>query len=133
LKFNAGEERFLEENEVGRFATMTKDGFPHVVPVSYIYHCGAFWIATDYQTRKYRNLRSYKKIGLVVDAGYDSNHGMLIQGKAKIYERGREFRKIYAIFNKKFNWVRADPWKEGEAPFIKIQPVRKACWGPGLS
>jgi nitroimidazol reductase NimA-like FMN-containing flavoprotein (pyridoxamine 5'-phosphate oxidase superfamily) len=132
MRFNAEEERFLRDNEIGRLATITKDGLPHVVPVCYIYRSRCLWVATDYETGKYRNLLSNNKVALVVDAGYDSNRGILIQGRAKIYERGHEFRRIYAVFHKKFHWVKATPWKEGEAPFIKIQPLRKACWGPRL-
>ena len=132
MKFRTVEERFLSENEVGRLATISADGFPHVVPVCYIYHSGELWVATDYGTAKYRNLLSNKSTALVVDAGYDSNRGILIQGRAKIYEKGPEFRRIYAVFRKKFNWVRANPWKEGEAPFVKITPLHKACWGTGL-
>lgn len=132
MRFNLEEDRFLSDNEVGRLATIDKDGLPHVVPVCYVYRSGGLWIATDYKTGKYRNLMSNDKVALVVDAGYDSNRGILVQGRARIYRRGRKFRTIYAVFYKKFNWVRATPWKEGEVPFVKIEPVRKASWGPTL-
>ena len=58
MKFKIEEERFLKDNEVGRLATISKDGLPHVVQVCYIYHSGALWIATDYKTAKHRNLIS---------------------------------------------------------------------------
>jgi nitroimidazol reductase NimA-like FMN-containing flavoprotein (pyridoxamine 5'-phosphate oxidase superfamily) len=132
VRFNVEEERFLRDNEVGRLATICVDGLPHLVPVCYIYRSGGLWVATDYETRKYRNLLRNNRVALVVDAGYDSNRGILVQGRARIYERGREFRKAYAAFYKKFNWVRATPWKEEEVPIIKIIPIRKACWGPRL-
>jgi nitroimidazol reductase NimA-like FMN-containing flavoprotein (pyridoxamine 5'-phosphate oxidase superfamily) len=132
MMFTSEEERFLKENEVGRLATISPDGLPHVVPVCYIYRSGNLWVATDYETRKYRNILSNNKLALVVDAGYDSNRGMLVHGHARVHERGTEFTRVYAIFYKKFNWVRATPWKEGQVPFIKIIPSRKACWGPGL-
>jgi hypothetical protein len=53
----------------------------------------------------------------------------MVQGKAEIFEKGPKFRKAYAIFHKRLRWVRADPWKEGEAPFIRIKPITKASWG----
>ena len=133
MKFSEEEERFLTDNEVGRLATIGKEGFPHAVPVCYIYHAGSLWVAIDYETAKYRNLQSNNKVALVVDTGYDANRGMVIQGLATVYERGQKFRDIYAIFHEKFNWVRANPWGEGEAPLIRIEPVRKACWGPRLT
>jgi hypothetical protein len=57
------------------------------------------------------------------------NKAVIIQGIADIIEGGREFRDLYRKFNKKFEWVRKDPWKEGEAPFIKIRVTNKLSWG----
>ena len=87
MKFTTAEQRFLHENEVGTLATIAKSGFPHATPVSYVYHAGSIWVATDYDTAKYRNLQSNNKVALVVYAGYDANHGMVIQGLAKVVEK----------------------------------------------
>lgn len=87
------------------------------------------WVATDYATRKYRNLQKNKNVALLVDVGGYSRSGILIQGRATIFEKGPEFREIYPVFYKKFDWVRADPWKENEAPFLHIEPSRKISWG----
>lgn len=131
VKFVAAEERFLKRNELGRLGTVSPDGMPHVVPVCYIYQDGNILIATDYQTRKYRNLRANDRAAFVVDL-YKPNRAILIQGRANILERGLEFREAYGLFYKRFSWVRADPWKEGAAPFIKIEPMNKTSWGLGL-
>lgn len=48
MKFNIEEVRFLRDNEVGRLATISKNGLPHVVPVCYIYRSESLWIATEY-------------------------------------------------------------------------------------
>ena len=53
----------------------------------------------------------------------------MVDGIAEILEHGDEFRSIYSIFYDRFDWVRADPWDEYEAPFIKIKPIRKVSWG----
>jgi nitroimidazol reductase NimA-like FMN-containing flavoprotein (pyridoxamine 5'-phosphate oxidase superfamily) len=129
LEFRRAEERFLRDNEVARLATVGPDGLPHVVPVCFIYSSGAFWVATDYGTRKFGNLQRNRKVALLVDVGQYSNRGVLIQGKARIFKKGSEFRGIYKVFFKKFDWVRADPWMEGEAPFIRIEPSWKVSWG----
>jgi nitroimidazol reductase NimA-like FMN-containing flavoprotein (pyridoxamine 5'-phosphate oxidase superfamily) len=128
VRFSNSEVRFLEKNEIGRFATASTKGMPHVVPVSYLHHDGFFWIAVDYDTKKYRNLLANNRVALLVDV-LNPNRGILVQGRAEILERGPEFRRAYEIFYKRFSWVRADPWKEGEAPFVKIVPLKKASWG----
>jgi len=33
------------------------------------------------------------------------------------------------MFSEKFTWVRNDPWKENEAPFLKIIVSNKVSWG----
>jgi len=129
LKFSTAEMRFIDDNEVARFATVGLDGIPHVVPVCYLYSSDAFWVATDYGTRKYHNLQRNNGVALLVDTGCDSNRGILVQGRARIFDEGPEFREIYKVFHRKFDWVRAMPWKEGEAPFVRIEPMRKASWG----
>ena len=126
IEFTKIEEKFLLENEACRVATSHND-IPHVTPVTYSY----FFIATDYDTRKYKNLKVNKNIGLAVDVYNSSveNKAVIIQGTVDIIERGEEFKRLYKKFEKKFEWVRNDPWKEGEAPFIKIKPFNKVSWG----
>jgi len=127
-KFKRPEKIFLERNELGRLATISRDGFPHVVPVSYLYYHGNICIAVDYGTRKFRNMMMSKKVAFVVDT-FNPNRGMLIIGSVKIIEKGKEFNQIYKAFHRKFAWVRANPWKAEEAPFVKIRPVRVLNWG----
>ena len=130
LRYTKNEEKFLLENEACRMATSHNDT-PHISPVTYIYKDGFFFIATDYNTRKYKNIKTNKKIALSVDI-YDSsveNKAIIIQGDVDIIERGQEFKDLYQIFNARFEWVRRDPWKEGEAPFLKIKPFKKVTWG----
>ena len=130
FRYTKNEEKFLLENEACRMATSHND-IPHITPVTYIYKDGFFFIATDYNTRKYKNIKANKKIALSMDI-YDSsveNKAIIIQGDVDIIERGQEFKDLYQIFNARFEWVRRDPWKEGEAPFLKIKPLKKVTWG----
>ena len=128
MTFTKSEERFLTSNEIGRLATISSNGTPHVVPVSYLFKDDAFLIAVDYGTRKLRNLRRNHRTALVVDR-LRPNRGILIQGNAELIEQGAEFKHAYSQFYRAFTWVRADPWKEGEAPFVRIIPETKASWG----
>lgn len=129
-KFTKTEEKFLLQNEVCRISTSHND-IPHVTPVAYIYENDFLFFATDYNTRKYKNLRVNRNVALAVDIYNSSveNKAVVIQGTAEIIEKGGEFKKLYKKFYKKFEWVRNDPWKEGEAPFIKIKTFQKVSWG----
>ena len=129
MEFSEAEKNFLKNNEACRLATC-HDGRPHVVPVSYVFEDGRFYVATDYQTKKYENIKHDRRVALVVDV-YDSveNKVVSVQGTAEIIESGEDFAKLYGIFYNRFEWVRREPWEEGEAPFIKISPNKKVSWG----
>jgi uncharacterized protein len=128
VKFSETEVQFLEQNELCRFATASKNGEPHVVPVSYVFHDGSPYIVTDYGTRKLKNLRENPHAAILVDTA-GTQKLLLISGPVAIVEKGEEYRKLYKIFHAKLDWVRRDPWKEGEAPFVRINPTFKAGWG----
>lgn len=129
MKFTEGEKKFLGSLEEARFAT-THDLVPHVKPVSFIFLDDVFYVATDYATRTYKNVKNNLRAAITVDVYRPGGHkAVLAQGKIEIIENGSEFKKIYAKFFEKFEWVRRDPWKEGEAPFLKLVPTKKTSWG----
>jgi nitroimidazol reductase NimA-like FMN-containing flavoprotein (pyridoxamine 5'-phosphate oxidase superfamily) len=128
MKFTSKETALLKKNEVCRLATASRDAEPHVTPVCYIFREGHFYIATDYDTKKYKNVVENPKVALVVDV-YNPNKAVAIEGKVEVLEHGEEFRRIREIFYRKFDWARNDPWDEGESPILKIKPLKKASWG----
>ena len=58
-----------------------------------------------------------------------AHKAILVQGEIKIIDEGPEFKRIYDVFFKKFEWVRREPWKEKEAPFLKLSTITKISWG----
>ena len=130
IKFSREEEKFLRENELCRVSTSHND-IPHVAPVAYIYNNEAFFFATDYATRKYKNIKVNNNVAISIDTYGSSveNKAVIIQGLGSIIEKGEAFKGLYHEFYKKFEWVRMDPWNEGEAPFVKVEAFNKVSWG----
>ena len=129
MHFSQKEIEFLNKMEECRVAT-SHDNMPHVKPVSYLYEDGVIFIATDYDTRMYKNLLNNPNAALAIDIYKDKAHkAVCIQGKVIIIENGKEFSRLYKKFLDRFEWVRNQPWDENEAPFIKIVPFRKSSWG----
>ena len=128
--FSEIELKFILDNEICRIAT-ARNNIPHVVPVCYIYKNNNIFFATDYKTKKYQNLMINKRISVIIDL-YDKkngNKGIHIDGIASLIEKGKDFKDLFGLFYNKFEWVRLDPWNEGEAPFVKIQIIKKVSWG----
>jgi len=129
IEFNQKEIKFLKELEESRIAT-SHDDIPHVKPVSFVFYNYTIVIATDYNTRTFTNIKSNPQTSIVIDIYKSGEHkAICIQGKTAIIEHGIEFKEFYDIFYKKFAWVRKEPWKEKEAPFLKIIPTNKVSWG----
>jgi nitroimidazol reductase NimA-like FMN-containing flavoprotein (pyridoxamine 5'-phosphate oxidase superfamily) len=129
IEFSEKETEFLKTLEEARLAT-SHDDIPHVKPVSFVFVDGMIFVATDYETRAYENIKLNFQACVVIDIYKSGEHqAVCIQGKVKVIENGLEFKKLYDIFYKKFAWVRKEPWKENEAPFLKIIPSNKVIWG----
>jgi len=129
IEFSNVEQKFLHSLENARIAT-SHDDIPHVKPVSFIFHNDSILIATDYDTRTFKNLKNNPNIAVTIDIYKSGGHkAVCIQGESKIIENGEEFKKIYKMFYKKFAWVRNEPWNENEAPFLVIIPKSKVSWG----
>ena len=129
IKFSDKEKNFLNELEEARIAT-SHDNIPHVKPVSYVFVDNSIIVATDHNTRTYNNLKANSNVGIVIDIYKSGGHkAICIQGHIEIIESGEDFKKLYEIFYNKFAWVRKDPWKENEAPFLKITANNKISWG----
>jgi len=127
--FTKNEIEFLKSMEECRMAT-SHDDIPHVKPVSFVFYNNTIYIATDYETRAFKNLEKNPKVAVVIDKYVPESHkAICIQGDVIMLEKGKEFLEIYDVFYKKFEWVKNQPWKEGEAPFIKIIPTNKSSWG----
>ena len=129
MSFTKDEISFLTTMEECRVAT-SHDNIPHVKPVSYILDNNLILIATDYDTRMYKNVLSNPHVAITIDVYKHGGHkAILVQGMAVIVESGDNFKKIYKKFHDKFDWVRNEPWDENEAPFIVITPTNKTSWG----
>ncbi|HME18285.1 MAG TPA: pyridoxamine 5'-phosphate oxidase family protein [Nitrososphaerales archaeon] len=124
---NKRELDFLQENELCRLATASKDAKPHVVPVIYALDGEDIVVAVDYGTKKLKNLRENRRVALVVDT-YRPNRGLMVEGDCEIFERGKEYLRLLQVLFDRFEFYRRDPWGEGESPILKIHPTKFVMW-----
>ncbi len=130
VTFKDREVKFLEQNEMCRMATASKKNELHIVPVSYVWNDGFVYVVTDYGTRKLKNLRENPNAAILIDTSGTSKV-LMVSGTVQLIEKGEDYRRIYKLFHSRLDWVKRDPWKGGEAPFVKITPTFKASWGLG--
>jgi len=128
VKFTQREAAFLKSEEVCRLATASKEGKPHVTPVIYVVDGANLVIATDYGTKKLKNVRENPNVSLVVDE-YHPNKAVVVEGTCEVYERGAEYLRLLKLLFERFEYYRKNPWKEGESPILKITPMKVVSWG----
>jgi len=118
---------FMKNHVLCRLATASRKGWPQVTPVIYALDGERPVIATDYGTKKLKNIVENPKVALIIDE-FRPNKGLMIQGKCEIFEKGKEYLRLLKILFDRFEYYRANPWKEGESPILRIIPVRVTSW-----
>ncbi len=89
MLFTTGEIEFLRSQRIGRFATVSPSGWPHVVPVMYAVDDGGA-LEFDVDGVKLRNIAAEPRAAMVVDA-MGPKRGVAIQGRVRLIgpERAR--------------------------------------------
>lgn len=131
--------RFLATPKlIGRLATVSAQGTPHVVPVWYLWEDDFIWIHTFESTRKVRQLRQNPHCALVVDVA-DPVEGLtavLIEGQAELVtEPHAEVRaraeRVYQRYLTAGELAAPDPqsWLDSaEGLVLKILPRKIIAW-----
>jgi PPOX class probable F420-dependent enzyme len=79
---------FLRQHTKAALATLDKDGFPHVVGMSYFVKDGAFYMTSYAKAQKVVNIRRNPKVGLMVETGraYAELRGVMVRGHCEVVE-----------------------------------------------
>ncbi len=129
---------FLHQARVGRLATASGDGDPHVIPVCFVFDGTCLYSAIDAKPkrvatprlRRLRNLRANPRASLLVDR-YDEDwtrlRYILVIGRAEILETGPDRERALALLQEKYPQYRAMA-DFGRGPVIRLTPERVASW-----
>ncbi|MBM3219589.1 MAG: hypothetical protein FJZ38_13110 [Candidatus Rokubacteria bacterium] len=124
---------FVARERVCRVATASAEGQPHLVPVCHVLAGGKLYIGSGDEGAKVRNLKANPKITVTVDLYSDhwgSLKGVMIQGRAKLIERGPAFhrakRKLYAKYPQYAKEAALSP---SDSVMIEVTPTHVYAWG----
>lgn len=80
--------KFADEQRSLQFASINRDGTPHVVPLWFGIADGAFVFETFTKSQKVRNLERDPRVTLLLEDGeqYDELRGAQIKGVARLYK-----------------------------------------------
>lgn len=123
---------FVTWERVCRVATAGRAGVPHLVPVCHVFAAGKLYFGSG-RGRKVRNIRENPRVTITVDAY--SEHwaglkGVMIQGRARLFERGAGFKRGRDLLYRKFPQYRREAaLSPSDSVVVEVTPTRVFEWG----
>jgi nitroimidazol reductase NimA-like FMN-containing flavoprotein (pyridoxamine 5'-phosphate oxidase superfamily) len=128
----------LAQPILGRLATASASGQPHVVPVWFLWEDGVLWISSFRTTRKVNDLEQNPKCALVVDLpkAEDGLTAVLLEGEAAIEptsssEVRARIARVYIKYLGPQGVLEKEPQEWLDSPdnrLIKLAPKRIITW-----
>ena len=130
------EAAFVGAQRVAHLATADGGGWPHAVPICFVYLDGCFYSAIDGKPkrpgilRRLRNIRDNPRAALIFDS-YDEDWTrlgwVLIRGAAAIIEAGAEHALAVAALREKS--AQYETMALSRRQLIRVTPERVSSWG----
>ena len=133
MRLKKAEARFIEWERVCRVATAGASGWPHGVPVCHVLWSGKIYFGSGNDAKKVLNLRANPRVAVTVDLysdAWESLKGVMVQGSAKLIEKGPRFRKIRQLLYTKYpQYPREAALDEKDSLIVEVTPTRIFSWG----
>lgn len=116
------EQRLLTERNIW-MATTRPDGRPHLVPIWFVWHAGAFYIVTGRRSVKARNLAANPSVAVALEDGVTP---IVADCRASMVARPYP-SEIAAAFKSKYGWeIETDHEYDG---MFELRPLRWTMGG----
>lgn len=117
----ARERSIVGSTDIGRLGTVSKNGWPHVVPVGYVFSGGMFYVASDRSAMKMGNIRRIPRATLVID-NEEREHGVMVECTVEVLPTD-EADKWRRYMREKKGWR-----NDRRTAVLRLMPLRKASW-----
>jgi PPOX class probable F420-dependent enzyme len=112
--------KFLRQPRTARLATISPDGYPHIVPIWFMLDGDDLVFASDDNERKVKNARANPKGAVVIGGEPDAdNAGYLIRGDLSIQEK--DIDRIRRALARRYGEDNPD-WAESAGVVIRLTP-----------
>jgi len=124
---------FVQWERVCRVATTGAAGVPHAVPVCHALGGGKVYIGSGDTARKVKNIAENPRVTVVVDNysdAWSTLRGVMIQGSARVIERGPRFRRGRDLLYRKYpQYPKEAALSPSDSVIIEVTPTRIFSWG----
>ena len=120
-RLSAREMGVVASTDTGRLGTLSKNGWPHVVPVGYVYSKEVFYVPSQKDSVKTGNVRRVPRATLVVDNDR-RECGVMFQCEAEVLptEAAEKWKRYMREVK---GWG-----NNRETAVIALRPLRRASW-----
>ena len=133
MRLKKAEAQFIEWERLCRVATAGASGWPHSVPVCHVLWNGKIYFGSGKAAKKVLNLKANPRVTVTADLYSDAwgnLKGVMVQGMARLIERGTRFRRIRARLYKKYpQYPREAALDEKDSVIVEVTPTRVFSWG----
>jgi PPOX class probable F420-dependent enzyme len=123
---------FLRTNRKAALATLDKDGFPHLVAMTFGVRDGVYYMTSYAKAQKVLNIRRDPKVGLMVEAGgsYAELKGVMVRGHCEIVEGEDAVRDAWAVISGATANPRRRETNDSAAKrvVLKVTPYKTVTW-----
>lgn len=128
--------RRLQTERIGWLGTNGRDGYPHAVPVWFLWHDDAVLVFSQPPTAKVRNLRADPRAMFHLEAGADGEQLQVLQGTAELLtepteavaERvGEAYLQKYASGIEHLGWTPEKMYAD-YSTVIRLHPHKLIAW-----
>ena len=102
------------------------------MPVCHVLADGKLYFGTGNDSQKVRNLKANPHLAVLVDLYSEEWRflkGAMVQGTARLIQRGPEFRKIRAVLYQKYpQYPDETGLDESDDIIVEVTPLRVAAW-----
>jgi nitroimidazol reductase NimA-like FMN-containing flavoprotein (pyridoxamine 5'-phosphate oxidase superfamily) len=129
MKFSSPRvQNYLMGQRLGRLATITQDGLPHIVAVAFVNDEINLYFSTFTKTKKIRNISKNMNVAFIVDdsGGSAGWRYVTVGGYGHLISDQGEFNRVRGLLCDKYPVYNSDEWaiKMGSHTLIRIDPVK---------
>lgn len=126
----------LGSEQVAWLGTIGRDGYPHAVPIWFLWHDGRALIMSEPETAKVRNIRANDRVLLHLEAGVDGEQLTVLRGVATLSAEpatawlpriAEEYTAKYDAWLQRLN-LTAETMADRYSVIIEVTPHKLIAW-----